>query len=157
MTSREERPAAATEALSAAFEPYTKRELADMLAHVVKTYVVDGTTAQKPELGLMDLPRHLRDLSFTQLIAHLKMHLDLPELNLFTVSGGEVLVKLGGRDFSVSNPYASPPPAPAPPDAEPARSGRADAPQPPAGAEPERPKTDQPVQISERFKMLELD
>lgn len=162
MSGRDERPSAATEALRSSFEPYTKRELADMLAHVVKTYVIDGTTPQKPELGIMDFPRHLRDLSFIQLISHLKMHLDLPELNLFTITGGEVLVKIGGRDYSISNPYASPPPpAPEPAasaaPAEPQRAGRE------AFGEPGRPqpaaeqKPAEPVEISDRFKMLELD
>jgi len=157
MSGRDERPSAATEGLRASFEPYTKRELADMLAHVVKTYVIDGTTPQKPELGIVDFPRHMRDLSFIQLIAQLKTHLDLPELNLFTVQGGEVLVKIGGRDFSLSNPYASPPPAPTPA-AEPTHGGRGEPPaaQAPAPAAAEQ-KPAEPVEISERFKLLELD
>jgi hypothetical protein len=158
MSGRDERPSAATEGLRASFEPYTKRELADMLAHVVKTYVIDGTTPQKPELGIVDFPRHLRDLSFIQLVAHLKMHLDLPELNLFTVQGGEVLVKIGGRDYSLSNPYASPPP-PVPQPAEPGRPagrGEPSAPQTPAQPAADQKPTE-PVEISDRFKLLELD
>lgn len=161
MSGRDERPSAATEALRASFEPYTKRELADMLAHLVKTYVIDGTAPQKPELGIIDFPRHLRDLSFIQLISHLKMHLDLPELNLFSVTGGEVLVKIGGRDYSLSNPYASPPPpVPTPQQAAetPRAGGRGEAPREPAGPAPAEQKApEQPVEISDRFKMLELD
>lgn len=155
----DERPSAATEALRASLEPYTKRELADMLAHVVKTYVIDGVAPKKPEIGMIDFPRHLRDLGFTQLLSHLKMHLDLPELNLFTVSGGDVLVKIGGRDYSITNPQGPPPPRQVAPEesAAPAPGGgrAAAAADEKAGAQPKEPEG--PVEISDRFRMLELD
>ena len=157
--SNEERPAAATEALATAFEGYTKRELAEMMAHVVKTYVMDGTTPNRIAGGIIDFPKHLRDLNFTQLVAHLKMHLDLPELNLLSVVGSDVMVKLAGRDYSLTDPHSqtAPPAAPAEQPASPSAaaagaSAAATQSAPEAPAEPEGG-----VELSDRFRMLELD
>lgn len=156
--SQRERPAAATDELSAAFETYTKRELAEMLAHVVKTYVIDGTQPNKMELGIVNFPKHLRDLSFCQLVSHLKMHLDLPELNLLTVAGAEVLVKLAGRDYSLTDPRAV---APQPPPAAPAEDTGGRAPSPAKSAQPAAEEAPAPspgeIEFSDRFRMLELD
>lgn len=172
----QERPAAAIEALASSLAPYSKAELQDMLAHVIKTYVIDGITPNKVELGPIDFPKHLRELAFPQLVAQLKIHLDLPELNLFTVTAGEVLVNLGGRDFSLTNPRGG---APRPSEAAPAAGGSAGGGTGGGGRDPfdggaprgrgestergaerdekARPEEPKEVEISDRFRMLELD
>ena len=150
-------PPSATTTIVDSFESYERQELADMLAHVIKTYVIDGTAPNRPELGIIDFPKHLRELTFPALVGHLKMHLDLPELNLFTVTGNEVLVQLAGRDYSLTNPMRGPTPQPAAPAQEETAGSRAPAAKGAAQKEEQEPQPDEPPELSDRFRMLELD
>ncbi|MCA9524106.1 MAG: hypothetical protein KC609_24230 [Myxococcales bacterium] len=96
------------EQLGEAFDRFDKHELVALLNHVVKTYVLEGARALKPELALIDPPKHLRDLNFPQLVAQLKAHLDLPELNLFSVVGNDVYVNISGDRQLLTNEAANP-------------------------------------------------
>lgn len=96
------------EQLGDAFERFEKAELIALLNHVVKTYVLDGARSLKPELALIDPPKHLRDLNFPQLVSQLKAHLDLPELNLFSVVGNDVYVNINGERALLTNEAANP-------------------------------------------------
>ena len=153
-----QRPSATVETLVAALETYEKTELAGILAHVINTYVVEGISPNSTELGIIDFPRHLRELDFVQLVSHLKMHLDLPQLDLFSINAGEVFVKVAGRDYSLTNAQAAPPP-PAVASAEPAQAPPRQAGTPPnvAAPPPEPAEAPKDVELSDRFRMLELD
>ena len=143
---------------------FSKEELADMMSHLVKTYVIDGVAPQKPDVGKVHVPRHLRELSFAALIEALKFHLDLPELEKLNVVNGEVFVKLGEREYSLegrgptSAPSAPQPAAAAPAPPRPTTGPAAAVPalEPPRTA-PARPREDAANEVSDRFRMLELD
>ncbi len=76
------------EALSR-FEP---EQLLEILTHVFRQYVVDG--GAPPPMQLQD---ELTGLSFAQLIERLQLRLDLPELRLFELQAGRVMVRIDGR------------------------------------------------------------
>jgi len=152
---------------------FSKEELIDILTHLVRTYVIEGISPLKPELSVVDFPRHIRDLSFAQLIQQLKLHVDIPELNHFTIVGNEVFVEVAGENYSITgqtqrpltpresgapageDPFATPTPPPEAP-------SQAAEKQPPSGQSPKdksQTKKSEPEdgEISDRFKMLELD
>ena len=152
---------------------FSKEELIDILTHLVRTYVIEGIGPLKPELTVVDFPRHLRDLGFAQLIEQLKLHVDIPELNHFTIVGNEVFVEIQGENYSITgqtqrpltrresgessgeDPFATPTPVPeapsqaAEPQSQPGQSTKDKA---------KSQKTEpEDGEISDRFKMLELD
>ncbi|MBT9557989.1 MAG: hypothetical protein IV100_18275 [Myxococcales bacterium] len=165
------------DAIQAALATRSQEELVQIAADLVKTYVIDGVTAQKVDVGRVHVPQQIRGLSFAALIEVLKFHLDLKELELFTVSNGQVFVKLGNREFALDGSSGpSPVTAPAPPPAAPTpraapASGSAASPPPapaarPAGIVESSPRVRTEVQrpfeggaqeSDERFRMLELD
>ncbi len=172
--------------ISAALQGVPNAELSEMMAHLMKAYVLDGTTPLRPEAGKVIVPTHLRDLDFAGLVDALKLHLDLPELDKLTVTDGLVSVNLGGSEYAIDGrssavptgtSTASPPapaPAPAPASARAAPSpgpgspfggGTSPAAVPPPSAAPPEPaavppapeKPEEPGTVSNRFRMLELD
>ncbi len=155
------RPTRTVDELRASLRGYSADELGDMLATVLKEYVVETPRPLNADLGGFKPPAHLRQLSFSQLVGLLKAHLDLPELELFSIADDEVFVRLQGRDFSLSRPAAPSAPPPAETRAESPREAPAPGPAAgPAGAPGDmRPKPAAPgkVEISDRFRTLELD
>jgi len=167
----------AAEQMKAALEQYSKEELVDLLTHIVKTYVVEGTLPLKPDIGVRTGDEHLAKLAFPELILHLQLRLDHREWSLFSVSGEDVWVASGGQRMNLTGPDVSPTtrsteqppratstPTPPPPDLrrtepppprhpEPAPAATEPGPQP--SAEPEPFGDD--VEASERFGMLEID
>jgi len=121
------------EALSR-FEP---EQLLEILTHVFRQYVVEG--GAPPPMQLQD---ELAGLSFAQVIERLQLRLDLPELRLFELQAGRVMVRLDGRLHPLETadsrqeplpmqrvvsvqPMSAPlPPAPAPPAASPGSESR---------------------------------
>jgi len=83
-------------------ERYGKDELIELVLHLVRAYVVEGTQPFKPDTAMVSVPRTLRELDFPGLVSELKRQLGLPELELLAVRDNQVYVKLGGRDFVVS-------------------------------------------------------
>jgi hypothetical protein len=104
----------------------SKDELIEVIHHLTHAYVIEGTQPFKAEQAMVNVPRFLRELDFPQLVIQLKRQLGLPELELFSVSEGQVWVSIGGRDFVVS-PNAVV-------DVQPARAEDDDAPAAPAAA-----------------------
>ncbi len=145
----------------------SKDELTELVLHLVRAYVVEGTTPFKPEAAMVNVPRTLRELDFPGLVTELKRQLGLPELELLTVREGQVYVKLGGRDFVVS-PNAL---VDVMPSREERAAAQAERPQAPADerlardeapAEAPRPQAAPKVPAdtgakADRFKMLDLD
>ena len=115
------------EALSR-FEP---DQLLEILTHVFRQYVVEG--GAPPAMQLQD---ELTGLSFAQVIERLQLRLDLPELRLFELQGGRVMVRVDGRLHPLETADSRPEPlpmqrvvnvqpmaaAPAPPPAQPPAS-----------------------------------
>ena len=151
--------------IAEALQTYSKEELIDILAHLMKAYVIDGIAPVKVDVGKVHVPQHLRGLSFPDLMETLKFHLDLPELERISVTNGQVFVKLGEQEYALdgtgptSSRRATEPPPLSPPitpsaidlDDGPAPSQRQQ-PTPPASAARKRPSAS-----SDRFRMLELD
>jgi len=83
-----------------ALDKYSRDELADLLTHIVRLYVIESDQAV-----VQDAPApsatfdHLRELSFSQLILHLQMNLDHPELAHLKVSGDRVWVERGNTEL----------------------------------------------------------
>ncbi|HMU39402.1 MAG TPA: hypothetical protein PKE31_10345 [Pseudomonadota bacterium] len=73
----------------ARFEP---EQVLDILTHVFRQYVVEGSSA--PPIQMQD---ELAGLNFVQIIERLQLRLDVPELRLFEVQAGRVMVRLDGR------------------------------------------------------------
>lgn len=96
------------ERVRSALEAYDKESLIDLLYHLMRTYVVEGTRTLNPDLAIVDFPRHLRDLSFPQLVVQLKAHLDLPELSQFSVVSNEVFVAVDDAQISLTAEAARP-------------------------------------------------
>ena len=147
-----------------ALQGYSKEELIQMLAHMMKTYVIDGVAPSKPDVGRVHVPQHLRGLSFPDLIETLKFHLDVPELEKISVTNGQVFVTLGENEYALdgTGPRAAPPrgaAAPAAPSASPSAAPPLLDPDPPPSARPQpRPSAARkPAPASDRFRMLELD
>ena len=160
------------DAIEASLQGYSRTELAGMMALLLKTYVIDGTTPAKPNVGRVHVPHTLRSLNFAHLIETLKFHLDLPDLDKFNVVDGQVYVKLGEREYSLDGPAPTAAPRAAPAAPTPAaspRSGQPAAPAPsgaplrpsrsPLAAELDEParKPQAPPAVDDRFRMLELD
>lgn len=169
----------AAEQMKAALEQYSKEELVDLLTHIVKTYVVEGTLPLKPDIGVRTGDEHLAKLSFPELILHLQLRLDHREWSMFSVSGEDVWVATGGQRINLTGPDVSPTtrsteqpprattipaPTPLPPEprraeppppshSEPAPAAPDPSPQPAAEPEP----FGEDVEASERFGMLEID
>jgi hypothetical protein len=152
---------------------YGKDELIDLVLHLVRAYVVEGTQPFKPEAAMVNIPRTLRELDFPGLVTELKRQLGLPELELLAVRDNQVYVKLGGRDFVVSpnalvdvlpsreeRSQARPERAQAEPAERPARDdppARDERPaEPPRKEAPQRAPADTGAK-ADRFKMLDLD
>src|SRR6476469_988300 len=77
-----------------AFADMDKETLLEILTFVVKEYVVEG-----PPPMLVHQAETLSDLagvSFAQLISAMQTRFDHPELQLFTVDGNNVSVRVGG-------------------------------------------------------------
>jgi hypothetical protein len=147
----------------------SRDELVELVLHLVRAYVVEGTEPFKPEAALVNVPRTLRELDFPGLVTELKRQLGLPELELLSVREGQVYVKLGGRDFVVSpNALVDVMPsreerAAAVPE-RPARDEAVDEAPAAAPARPEAPRPQAPQKVpadtgarADRFKMLDLD
>lgn len=117
----------AAEQMKAALDRYSKEELVDLLTHIVKTYVVEGTLPLKPDVGQQQSDAHLARLSFPELVLHLQMRLDHREWNQFSVSGDDVFVESGGQRISLTSRRSSLPTAP-PPSAPPSNYTPASAP-----------------------------
>lgn len=158
--------------LRAALEAYDKAQLADMLAHVFKDYVLEAAPPLRVSGSVDDEVDALASLTFVDLIAQLKARLDLPELDLFRIENGRVLVSTGDGLVPVvagsareAEPVAPPapeaPPAPAPEASgrdEPAASaspGPPPMPKPSADPPDDKPAGDDDASI--RFSLLELD
>jgi hypothetical protein len=90
------------EEMAQALEQYSKEELRDLLTHIVKTYVVEGTLPLKPEVGTVSGDERLAKLTFPQLVLHLQMRLDHREWSLFSVSGEDVWVTSGGQRINLT-------------------------------------------------------
>ena len=134
------------EQMAEALEQYSKEELRDLLTHIVKTYVVEGTLPLKPEVGMVSGDERLAKLTFPQLVLHLQMRLDHREWSLFSVSGEDVWVTSGGQRINLTGRPSSVPQASAvPPDqvAQPT-APLPPQPQPPIPAAPPMP-TAQPT------------
>ncbi len=88
--------------MRSALDQYSREELADLLVHLTRAYVVEGNAPVSLDTshggGLDDL----RDLSFPQLILHLQMNLPHEELRRFQVSGGRVWVEHQGREVALA-------------------------------------------------------
>ena len=117
--------------ISTALASRSHEELVALAADLMRTYVIDGTGTQKPDVGRVHVPQSLRGLPFDALIETLKFHLDLRELEQFSVSDGKVFVKLGDREFSLDG---APPPRPSQPAAVGADSAGPRAARPSGGA-----------------------
>ena len=91
------------EALSR-FEP---DQLLEILTHVFRQYVVEG--GAPPAMQLQD---ELTGLSFAQVIERLQLRLDLPELRLFELQGGRVMVRVDGRLHPLETADSRPEPLP---------------------------------------------
>jgi len=164
-----------------ALQKYSKDELIDLMTHIVKTYVVEGTLPLAPDSGATRSgEEELARLSFPQLVLHLQMHLDHREFSAFSVSGNDVWVSMGNQRINLTTRQNAPAPAPDPvPDPPPPQQSEAqitpggrqafgeptreEPPRAPEGASPEPPE-DNPdfpahddADVSERFGMLEID
>ncbi|MCA9562470.1 MAG: hypothetical protein KC561_03230 [Myxococcales bacterium] len=164
----------AAEEMKSALEKYSKEELIDLMTHIVKTYVVEGTLPLKSEPSKKDGEEGLAELSFTQLISHLQMRLDHKEWDFFSVSGGEVFVTVRGQRLALSDrpaPIPDPPPRSATietaPVSPPSRPSAASTEQPRSEPSEDRGADSRPdvppdpfsadAEESERFGMLEID
>ncbi len=85
-------PRRQTREIREALGRYEPEQLLDILTHVFRQYVVDGSAP--PPMQLQD---ELSSLSFAQVIERLQLRLDLPELRLFEVQAGRVMVRVDGR------------------------------------------------------------
>lgn len=100
-----------------AFGEMDREQLLEILTFVVKEYVVEG-----PPPMLVHQAETLSDLSgasFAQLIAAMQTRFDHPELQLFTVDGSNVSVRIGGvMQPLLPGPAGAPAGRTAPPAAE---------------------------------------
>ena len=97
-----------------ALEKYSKEELADLLTHIVRLYVIeaDDVVVQEATIPVSSMD-NLKTLSFSQLVLNLQMNLDHPELQQLKVSGdrvwvegrgGSEVVLAGGEDLDSEMP-----------------------------------------------------
>jgi hypothetical protein len=103
-----------------ALENYERDELADLLTHIVRVFVIEGGSP-KAEQQQTSAAGDLSSLSFSQLILHLQMSLPHPELQRLRVSGARVWVESGNRTVDLTeveqieqppDPVVDPSPAP---------------------------------------------
>jgi hypothetical protein len=101
-----------------ALEQYSREELADLLTHVVRVFVVEG---QSPvQVDHEDAPAgldELKGLTFAQLVLHLQMNLPHPELQRLRVSGPDVWAEADGAELRMTGSGVDGP-AEEPPDAD---------------------------------------
>lgn len=168
------------EQMKTALQKYSKDELIDLMSHIVKTYVVEGTLPLRTDGEDRRGEEELARLSFPQLVLHLQMRLDHREWSAFSVSGEDVWVSIGGQRVNLTNRQTAP--ASAPPDEPPPNmpneppetrltrhgteafgtptdAGKEDnpAPEPPPEEAIDFPADDDDSELSERFGMLEID
>ena len=96
-----------------ALEKYSREELADLLTHIVRVYVIEGKEPQLSEAGKVSSEDNLRALSFPQLMLHLQMNLPHPELKRLRVSGDRVWAERDGAEVLIAG---EPEPDEQPPD-----------------------------------------
>ncbi len=101
--------------MRASLDKYSKEELADLLTHLVRVYVVEGGASVSLDAGVSADWQQLRALSFSQLVLHLQMNLPHEELRGLHVSGARVWVEQGGVEISLTPGEES---AEQPPDAD---------------------------------------
>jgi hypothetical protein len=78
-----------------ALASYPREALVDILTYVFQAYVVEGApTVQAAQPERID---ELEGLAFPELVQALQTRLDVPELGLFEVQNGRVLVRVGGE------------------------------------------------------------
>lgn len=98
-----------TREIKEALSRFEHEHLVDILTHVFRQYVIDGVAPPPASLSGQD---ELSGLSFPQLIERLQLRLDLPELRLFEVQAGRVMVRVEGRLVPVETADARPEPLP---------------------------------------------
>ena len=169
----------AAEQMKGALQKYSKDELIDLMTHIVKTYVVEGTLPLRTEGDDRRGEEELARLSFPQLVLHLQMRLDHREWSAFSVSGEDVWVSMGGQRINLTSRHTAPSPGPSrsgayepiePPETRLAREGTEafgtptdtgkDEEEPPPESPAEEPPdfpADDDAELSERFGMLEID
>ena len=100
-------PRRQTREIREALGRYEPEQLLDILTHVFRQYVVDGSAP--PPMQLQD---ELSGLSFAQVIERLQLRLDLPELRLFEIQAGRVMVRVDGRLYPLETAESRPEPLP---------------------------------------------
>jgi hypothetical protein len=80
--------------------------LLEMLTFLIKEYVVDGPPPML--VHQTETIADLNGLSFAQLVTALQTRLDLPELAMFVVDGGQVSVRIGGAMHALVPGRAAP-------------------------------------------------
>lgn len=169
------------EQMKGALQKYSKDELVDLMTHIVKTYVVEGTLPLRTEGDDRRSEEELARLSFPQLLLHLQMRLDHREWSAFSVSGEDVWVSIGGQRLNLTSRQTAPSSAPPsqsgayepiePPGTRLARegtqafgtptdTGMEEEETPPESSPeeaPDFPVEDDDAELSERFGMLEID
>lgn len=100
--------------IGAALSGLTQDMLRELSSHLIGTYVLGGQEPVDVAGPAPRPPAGLAGLSFQQLVTSLKMQLELPELDLFSVSGPDVFVRIGGRDVPLSAASAEAPPRESP-------------------------------------------
>jgi len=102
--------------MRAALERYSREEIIDLMTHILRVYVLEETSPFTPDVQQPKAVEELARLTFPQLLLHLQMSLQHDELGLFRVSGNDIFVSLGEREFLLGGPtpeFAPPPAAPA--------------------------------------------
>jgi hypothetical protein len=124
--------------LREALDQHSREELADLLTHILRTYVIEANASINLDTGPQPGLGELRGLSFAQLVLRLQMSLPHDELRKLQVSGSRVWVEEGGREMNLTAWEEEA--AELPPDEEvisPPRSGRRAAPEPESESEPD--------------------
>lgn len=100
-------PRRQTREIREALGRYEPEQLLEILTHVFRQYVIDG--GAPPAMQLQD---ELSGLGFAQVMERLQLRLDLPELRLFEVQGGRVMVRIDGRLHPLETAESRPEPLP---------------------------------------------
>ena len=90
------------EQMREAIEKYSREELADLLTHIVRVYVIEGKEPSLASTGKVTSPDNLRSLSFSQLVLHLQMNLPHQELKTLRVSGDRVWAARGDQEVLIA-------------------------------------------------------
>lgn len=96
-------------------DQYSREELADLLTHIVRVYVIEGSQGVSVEAPPSPGMDRLKQLSFAQLMLHLQMNMPHEELRKFQVSGQSVWIEDNGREIHLT---ATEPAQELPPDAD---------------------------------------